>query len=271
MSHRILVTATRLSERILGRPRLAKVARLVTNEVRRDAPNDMTINGEQLVQAAALKARDPVVLDVGGHFGEWSLSLLELSSKAPTLHVFEPSRVTAAQARTNLGDRATVHELGMSDHSGTASLHIVHEGAGSNSVVPFSSHEREAAGVESITLTTVDDFLSQQHIDRVTLLKIDAEGHDLAVMHGAGRTMAEHRVDMIQFEYNWRWVEARSFLLDAFTLCEEHGYRLGKITPQGIETYDRWHYELESFREANYLAYLPAMASSFATIQWWGG
>jgi hypothetical protein len=31
------------------------------------------------------------------------------------------------------------------------------------------------------------------------------------------------------------------------------GYRVGKVTPRGIEFYEAWHPELESFKEGNYV------------------
>ena len=271
MKHSGLKAAINVVERVVGRPRLAKFARLLTNEVRLDSQNDISINGETLVQVAARTIDQPVVLDVGGHFGEWSLSLLAQAGSSPTLHVFEPSATAATVARENLGQRAKVHDFGMSDRPGQSVLHIVHQGAGSNSVVPFRSAERSSTGTETILLSTVDEFCSDTGIREVALLKIDAEGHDLAVVRGAREMLARHAIELVQFEYNWRWVESRSFLFDAFEYLEDLGYRVGKVCPRGIEVYPRWHPELESFREANYLAFRPVWLDRLPTIEWWGG
>jgi FkbM family methyltransferase len=269
MPHRMLTGIVHAAERVVGRPRLAKTARLLTNEVRLDAHNDIGSNGEQLVQRAALTAPAPVVLDVGSHFGEWSLSLLGQPGSTPTLHAFEPSTYSWKKATESLGDRGTVHQLALSDRAGTADLVIVHEGAGSNSLVPFTE-DRASGQTETITLSTVDEFCEEHALERVTLLKVDAEGHDLAVLQGAAGMLAGQAIDLIQFEYNVRWIDSRRFLLDAFELLTPHGYRIGKVTPRGIETYDRWHPELETFREGNYLAYLPDWADRLPTVAWWG-
>lgn len=109
MRHRYLVAGIRATERAVGRLRLAKFARLVTNEVRLDTPNTISINGEHIIQAASMSGPAPGVLDVGGHFGEWSIDLLASGSARSILHVFEPSTITAAWARSNLDDRAVVH------------------------------------------------------------------------------------------------------------------------------------------------------------------
>lgn len=265
-----LATAVRAAERTLGRARVAKLARFVTNEIRLDRCNDMRINGEALVQRTARKMAHPVVFDVGCHFGEWTSSLLAQPGNSTLVHAFEPSASSAARARAALGEAAVIHQVAMSSTKGRSALQIVHEGAGSNSLVPFTDKARMSGGVEVVELNTVDDFAAAQGIDEITLLKIDAEGHDLEVMRGASEHLRRNRIHLVQFEYNLRWIDARLFLLDAFELLTGHGYRLGKVTPRGIETYERWHPELESFREANYLAYLPQWSPALKTFPWWG-
>lgn len=269
MSHRMLTGIVHAAERVVGRARLAKTARLLTNEVRLDTANAMGANGEDIVQRAALSEQKPVVLDVGSHFGEWSLQLLDQPGHSPVLHAFEPSGYSFKRATEALGILGTVHQLALSDQPGIANLVIVHEGAGSNSLVPFTE-DRASGETETITLSTVDLFCEEQGLGRVTLLKVDAEGHDLAVLQGAAGMLARQAIDLVQFEYNGRWIDGRRFLLDAFELLQAHGYRVGKVTPRGIETYDRWHPELETFREGNYLAYLPEWEPKLPTITWWG-
>lgn len=261
--------AIRALERIVGRPLLARFARLLTNEVRLDVANDMAENGETIVQRIALRDSTPVVLDVGCHFGEWSLSLLRQPGHKPVLHGFEPSKSSYPKAQCALAGKGQVHRLALSDHVGTAELVIVHEGAGSNSLVPFTNGEASAS-TETVPVSTLDSFCEGHGLNNVTLLKIDAEGHDLAVIRGARGMLAQRSISLVQFEYNWRWIEARSFLLDAFEVCQEYGYSIGKVTRRGIEVYEGWHPELETFRQGNYLAFLPDWRDLLPTLEWWG-
>ena len=53
----------------------------------------------------------------------------------------------------------------------------------------------------STRCTTLDDFIKEQGIDTVTLLKIDTEGYDLNVLKGAVQAIAERRLHAIQFEF----------------------------------------------------------------------
>jgi hypothetical protein len=83
------------------------------------------------------------------------------------------------------------------------------------------------------------------------------------------RLFAERRISVAQFEYNHRWVYARFFLRDAFDLLEPLGYRLGKLTPVGVEFYPRWDADLETFVEGNYIACEQGVAERLPSVAWW--
>ena len=73
----------------------------------------------------------------------------------------------------------------------------------------------------------------------------------------------------MQFEYNHRWVFARAYLRDAFDLLTGLGYRIGKLTPKGVEFYPGWDAELETFVEGNYVACEPRAAEALPAVRWW--
>ena len=79
----------------------------------------------------------------------------------------------------------------------------------------------------------------------------------------------EQAIEVIQFEYNSRWIDSRHFLKDAFDYLRPFEYRIGKITPKGVEFYQSWHPELETFREGNYLACRGEWFKRFTKIKWW--
>jgi FkbM family methyltransferase len=266
----ISAKAVRGVETVIGRPRLARYARFLTNEVRRDVPNEIADNGETEVQRAALGLEDaPVVFDVGAHYGEWSTALLDQAAAEPALYAFEPSRHCHDELTARLTiPSARIERLALSDTAGEVTLHVPHRGAASNSVVPF--HDRgHATEAETVETSTLDDYCEAAGISRITLLKSDAEGHDLAVLEGGRRLFERGAIALVQFEYNARWIDARHFLADAFDLLGGWGYDLGKVTPDGVEFYDSWDVELESFREANYLACLPSVRDHFSEVRWW--
>jgi methyltransferase FkbM-like protein len=112
-------------------------------------------------------------------------------------------------------------------------------------------------------------YAQQTGVAHFALVKIDAEGHDLSVLHGARALLAEHRIAVAQFEYNHRWILGRFFLRDAFEFLLALGYRVGKLTTRGVEFYPGWDLDLETFVEGNYLACDPEAAALLPAVTWW--
>jgi FkbM family methyltransferase len=265
---------------ILGRKNLARFARMLNNEVRLDVRNDMDSNGERLVQetvAQNILPETPVIIfDVGANIGDWTRGLLNqcIASGLTNvrIHAFEPCQATYDIALRNLAQYTnagwvTVVMQALSNVSGTAVLNVVGDGVGTNSL--HSQPDLSILRQESVSLTTIDEYCARYGINHITLLKTDTEGHDQAVMEGAIGMLSRHAIELIQFEYNHRWISSRHYLYDAFDLLGKRGYKLGKITPLGIELYREWHPELETFREGNYLASIPAWVPRFPHIHWW--
>lgn len=257
----------------LGRRPVVRAARFTLHRSRLDLPNDPRRNGEFALQrwvlAGTPKATPLTAFDVGAHVGAWSRNLLELAQRAghrAELHAFEPASHTHRLLAANLPETVRVNRLAVSDRCGERSLHVVRPGAGSNSLYRRDGVPDEA---EAVTATTIDEYVASGGINHIDLLKIDTEGHDLRVLRGAGRTFGTQAVSVAQFEYNHRWVHARHFLKDAFDLLGPLGYRIGKLTPRGVEWYPGWDPELETFVEGNYVACTAPAARRLPGVRWW--
>jgi FkbM family methyltransferase len=276
--HRAAATAADLACRILGRGNVVRAARFVLYRARLDVPNDLNHNGESSLQRWILEVsaanRQVDVIDVGANVGRWSSSMLIAARRAGRLddiqlHAFEPSSYTFALLSEALdGHLVRLHRAALCEQPGTAALYVIAPGAGTNSLHAPPGSEI-GGSTEDVVTTTLDSYVDQIGLDHVTLVKIDTEGHDLAVLRGARALFSKHRISVAQFEYNHRWVYARAFLRDAFELLEPLGYRLGKLTPRGVEFYPGWDAELETFVEANYIACLPQLAMMLPAVAWW--
>ena len=107
--------------------------------------------------------------------------------------------------------------MALGDQSGSSLLHVIAPGAGTNSL--DEPPGRPAAGRHRGSRhDTLDSYVDRAGPDHVTLVKIDTEGHDLAVMRGAQTLFTEQRISIAQFEYNHRWIYARCYLRDVFDL-----------------------------------------------------
>jgi FkbM family methyltransferase len=282
MTRGICLSTVRAIELAVGRGRLARAARFLTNAVRLDVPNQMGSNGEELVVEAVLRNRPAagaaVFIDCGANIGEYSLMAYRLSERLRSgsvlLHSLEPSAYTFEQLRGRVSavcpqGQIQPHRLALSDKPDPAAKFRVNAlGGGTNTL--HGGTEDPAAHFEQVQVTTLDLFCEQHAIPTVDLLKIDTEGNDYNVMIGARQMLASGRIRVVQFEYNYRWIYARRFLRDAFELLRGWEYQVGKITPRGVEFYREWHPELEKFVEGNYLACRADCAGFFPRIPWWG-
>jgi FkbM family methyltransferase len=274
---RAAAIATDLTCQAVGRRAVVRTARFVLSRARLDYPNVLSANGESALQRWILRfsqAGEQIhVADVGANVGRWSESMLAAASEAGRemdlrLHAFEPDSLAFARLTTALGGtKASLSRTALSDRQGTSPFHIVGPAAGTNSLYPVPGTSQMAT--EQVATITLDSYAEQSGVARFALVKIDAEGHDLAVLRGARALLAEHRIAVAQFEYNHRWILARFFLRDAFEFLLALGYRVGKLTPRGVEFYPGWDADLETFVEGNYLACDPKAAAELPAVTWW--
>lgn len=276
-ARRVGIVAARAIERVLGRRALVRLSRFLLDYARRDLPSQMETNGEWMVQDAALtwSSRPVLAVDVGANVGLWSRRFLQEARRCGVearLFSLEPSAAAYRQLVASLlpefEGSFVAHQLGASRESGSATLFKVREAAGTNS---FHGWYGSTSGLvpETVSVCTLDEYCEREEIERVSLCKIDAEGHDAFVIEGAAQLLSEQRIDLLQFEYNTRWIGARRYLRDAFEMLLPSGYRLGKITPQAIEWYPKWTTELETFRESNFVAALPTFVDALPGLSWW--
>jgi FkbM family methyltransferase len=222
-----------------------------------------------------------VMFDIGANIGYYTLNLLNYAQKYSfteniKVYCFEPSSFTFSELKTNLMKHPlarNVHfaNLAMSDSNGKSILHIANNGAEVNS---FYKRRTEGLGIhynnnEQVITTTLDTYCIENNIFHINFIKIDVEGHELAVIKGAANMLKQQAIDYIQFEYGGCWIDSRTLLLDMYDLIISFGYSIGKIFPNGIEFYSRYDQRLETYQMANFLACKPNLVDNFARIKPW--
>lgn len=139
-----------------------------------------------------------LILDVGANDGRTAMRLLRHLPQ-PQIHAFEPgSEPFAALTERTRGHDVTCHQLALGDVEEERTLYVGAESA-LGSLYPDWTDGGERR-METIRVSTIDRVVEQHDFDQIRLLKIDAEGHDLEVLKGAGRTLGDARIDIIQVE-----------------------------------------------------------------------
>ena len=145
---------------------------------------------------------DWVTFDIGMNFGYFTCLLASFSKE---VHGFEPVGWLAARSRANVElnafANATINELALSDHAGTAQLNLPdpdHCNWGTSSLVHKSSSQ---TAVVEVPLETLDRYCEAHRITRLDFMKVDVEGAEHLVFRGAEKTLERMRPTII-FEFN---------------------------------------------------------------------
>ena len=213
------------------------------------------ISGESFFLEKILGRCDrPLVLDVGANRGHYAEKIAQIS--AAVLYAFEPHPATF-RALQHVAERYGFEALncGMGAEAGTLQLYDRQpagdgtEHASLYREVIEDIHKVPATAVE-VGVSTIDAFVAERGLERITLLKIDTEGHEYQVLLGAQRTLARGMIDMVQIEFNEMNVVSRVFFRDFFTLLGG-SYDVFRLLPGGLlplAKYRPLHCELFAFQ-----------------------
>lgn len=162
-----------------------------------------------------------VMVDVGAHWGE---SLLPFAVSGWRIHAFEPDPENRTHLEHNCRGllNVAVRPEAVSDRQGLTTLYRSNESSGISTLGAFSPSHRAAGAVETTTLRTYLDDLA---VERVTFLKIDAEGFDRFVLQGHPTERLRPRAILCEFEdrktkrLGYTWKDLAEDLVG-------HGYRV---------------------------------------------
>lgn len=206
-------------------------------------------NGE-LRLAGLVVPPNGTVLDVGANVGEYATALLRTLPDV-CIHCFEvcPDLVSALQQRFEFVPHVVVNGFGLLDEAKPVEVFYRPEASSVTSLIPSP----EPAQVRQGRVITGDEYVEGAGIDRIDLLKIDAEGTDLAVLRGFRHSMESGIVRVVQFEHGpWSRL-ARVFLRDFFEQLDPLDYRIGRVFPTHVD-FHREPPGRDDFRLSNYVA-----------------
>ena len=138
-----------------------------------------------------------VIFDVGANDGRTVVNLQKYFP-SPRIFAFEPVAVTFRQLTTRTAEMANVRRFptALGAESGNRTIYT-----GSRSILnSFSPEGWEPTDTEVVQVSTVDRVVVELDIPYLHFLKVDTEGYDLEVLHGAERTLSASRIGIIQVE-----------------------------------------------------------------------
>lgn len=130
-----------------------------------------------------------IIFDVGANIGQ---SALELAYSFPgaTIHSFEPFDSNFKKLKSNTGRVPTIqpHRLALTDRNGSMKVLVDNIEDSEWNSITGDRQERlmDSTSIhhEVVELIKGDTFCESRGVDRIDILKVDTEGHDLEVLKG---------------------------------------------------------------------------------------
>jgi FkbM family methyltransferase len=246
--------------KILGKKAAWRLGRKIYMQARGEVDNDMALNGERdlIRRVAELHKR------MDDNWSQYALDAAHQSSCQIVIDAFEPAPDTFQHLLERFASKTNVnlHQMAMSAEVGTGKMNIVGSKAGTNAL---ARDDHSNADLIDVQLVTGDAIAVDQAIECVDLVKIDAEGHDLAVLSGMSSLLGAGKIGIVQFEYNHLWLFTGATLARVFDLIRDWPYDVARVTSDGLEIFAAWNPEMDRFFECNYALVKRSVASAIGS------
>jgi len=219
---------------------------------------DMRFNGEMALVQRLSKLPLRTAFDVGANAGDWTLAIKQ-ALPAVAVHAFEILPTTAQElaARVSHLQGVRLNRIGLSDVVGDVQVWFSPGNSVLTSVIEDRTSENPVlAGTwksQTLPVTTGDAYVSEQCVERIDLLKIDAEGSEMKVLRGFESSFARSIIHIVQFEYAPLNKYIPLLLRDLYAFFTQRGFVVGKLFPNGV-AFKPYEAEDENFLGLNYIA-----------------
>jgi FkbM family methyltransferase len=170
-----------------------------------------------------------VVVDAGAHVGQYTLVAADAVGDAGQVHAFEPVQANfdrlAEHVRSNSRSPAVrVNRLALWHENGPLDLHYgpdVRLNAGTYT----TGRLVDEAGAVRCQAARLDDYVAEQAVPRIDLIKMDIQGAELRALQGAAEVLSRWRPIMLM-EVNRTVCRGNGYEPERiWDLLAPHGYR----------------------------------------------
>lgn len=210
-----------------------------------------------------LKRHNPaarVIFDVGANCGNYTQLALKEGASSPVIHAFEPSATAFKELakRFEGNPQVFLNNTALGSEAGESVLYSDSPGSELSSLYPrlVGHHGIKMTGNERVRVETLDAYCANHNVPQIDLLKLDVEGHELAVLRGANQLLANGQVKLVSFEFGGCNIDSRTYLRDFVHFFQAHQMELARVTVFGkFEPILRYHEGWEQFRTTCFVAY----------------
>ena len=173
----------------------------------------------------------PVILDIGANVGQ-TAERFRVNFPSSVIHCFEPGTETFKALREKFATTKNVHVWPQAVGSNVGKQTFAE-----NTEPDMSSFlELSATGWGEVKtravvdVTTVDQFVRDQDLAKIDILKSDTQGYELEVFKGAEETMRANRIGLVYFEFIFSEMYRDLPRFDeVFAFLADHGFSLVSV------------------------------------------
>jgi len=228
-----------------------------------DVPGYMAIEVAPLATLIP-RAQGLVALDIGANKGFWSKAFLNtFAGSVSHIYMIDPSPENVREL-DNREDNLifspedfkflSAHNFAAGASNGEATLYTNEDGSPLGSLYPhkFSGAAGANMGISldktiSTTVKTVDEFLAENAIPHVDIMKLDTEGHEFDIIAGSVNALKSERIDCLFWEFGIHQVESRHFFVDYFELLSDLKYNIYFVNNGTSIPIPKYTYKYENF------------------------
>jgi FkbM family methyltransferase len=173
------------------------------------------------------------ILDIGANIG-YTACVFALARKAPRkIYAFEPdlasfSTLKEIVSRKRLTDAVEVFNLAVGNSDGFLEFWHNDQHSADHRVATekFKRLPLSREKIATVGVTSVDNFVAKRNLEKISFIKIDVQGYELAVCEGMRRTIEKCPELCVAFEYAPEGMRELGFdpaaLLDFFRFAGFH-------------------------------------------------
>ncbi len=214
-----------------------------------DAPMAMQIKG-----ALHFVPNPKIIFDIGGNVGDYTSEMLK-HAKDSQYVIFEPNKknidILTQKFHSHTNIKIMPFALSNNDNEKVI-LYADSDGSGLGSLYhrDIREYKLNFDYAEIVQTKNLYNYIMQEKIENIDILKLDIEGHELEVLRTIDKSFFKN-IKLIQFEVGCN-VDARIFFRDFWYLLSEY-YKFMRFTPNGIIKIPEYSVFHEFPHCANYL------------------
>lgn len=177
-----------------------------------------------------------MVFEVGAADGRDSVSYLEYFPDA-VLHAFEPNpqNFSKLAERGKAESRLSTNNVAVSNLAGKMPFHMTALTDASSLLTPKKTDSAfdkysEVENIVEVNVITLDEYCDKNGIEKIDLLKTDAQGSELNILKGSQRLLRDQKIKVLYLEVLFMEIyEGACLYHEVASLLANHGYQLHSL------------------------------------------